>query len=137
MAQKVYKNQIFEYGFSFNQKDVISFAEASGDKNPLHLDEQYAKNSIFKKRILHGFLGGSVFSKVFGTIYPGEGTIYLKQNMSFLKPMFVDTPYVAQFFVLEIISGKKRALIKTEIKDENQNIIITGEALIQHDLIDY
>jgi 3-hydroxybutyryl-CoA dehydratase len=135
MVQRIHKDQVFLYPFSFNQNDVVSFAEASGDKNPLHLDEEYGRKSIFKRRILHGFLGGSIFSKVFGTVFPGEGTIYLKQNMSFLKPMFVNTDYTAKFSVLEVISEKNRALVKTEIIDELNNVIITGEALIQHKII--
>lgn len=122
----------FSYEFIFNQNDVINFAKASGDNNPIHLDEEYAKTSIFKRRILHGFLGGSVFSKVFGTIFPGNGTIYLKQNMSFYKPMFVETNYVAKFTVTDIISEKNRATVKTEIFDSNDELIIGGEALIKH-----
>lgn len=135
MVNNIEKNFIYEYPFSFNQNDVIAFAEASGDKNPIHLDLDYARNTIFKKRILHGFLGGSVFSKVFGTIFPGEGTIYLKQNMSFLKPMFTDTEYTSKFTVIDIFEMKHRALVKTEIIDKQGNTIITGEALIQHNSI--
>lgn len=122
----------FSYEFKFNQKDVINFSEASGDYNPIHLDEEYAKSSIFKRRILHGFLGGSVFSKVFGTIFPGIGTIYLKQNMSFYKPMYVETKYVAKFLITEINSEKNRATVKTEIFDSNGELIVGGEALIKH-----
>ena len=122
----------YEYEFQFTQKDVITFAEATGDKNPIHLDEEYAKNSIFKKRILHGFLGGSIFSKVFGTMFPGAGTIYLKQDMSFYRPMFINTAYKAIFTVYEVFPEKNRALVKTEIKDEDQNLIIGGDALIKH-----
>lgn len=122
----------FKYEFVFNQNDVINFANASGDDNPIHLDDHYAKTTIFKKRIIHGFLGGSVFSKVFGTIFPGKGTIYLKQDMCFYKPMFVETKYVAKFLVTEVISEKNRAIVKTEIFDLNDELIIGGEALIKH-----
>ena len=73
-------NNFYQTSFSFSQNDIIMFAELTGDKNPIHLDEEVAKNTIFGKRILHGFLGASIFSKVFGTIFPGEGTIYIKQN---------------------------------------------------------
>ncbi len=125
----------FEYSFRFTQEDVIKFAEASGDNNPVHLDKEFAKKSIFKRTILHGFLGGSVFSKVFGTINPGFGTIYLKQTMSFYKPMFTLTDYRAVFTVLEVIPEKNRALVKTEILDLENNVIIGGEALIQHESI--
>jgi 3-hydroxybutyryl-CoA dehydratase len=135
MSSSIKGIEQYIYNFSFNQNDVLAFAEASGDKNPIHLDDDYAEKSIFRRRILHGFLGGSVFSKVFGTIFPGEGTIYLKQDMTFLKPMFVDTSYKAVFNVLKIYPLKNRALIKTEIQDNNGTVIITGEAIIQHESI--
>jgi 3-hydroxybutyryl-CoA dehydratase len=125
----------YSYEFIFNQNDVINFAKASGDDNPIHLDDEYAKTTIFEKRILHGFLGGSVFSKVFGTLFPGNGTIYLKQNMSFYKPMFIETNYVAKFKVIEVSSEKNRATVRTEIFDSNNELIIGGEALIKHPLI--
>jgi len=122
----------FEYSFSFTQSDVDSFAEISGDKNPIHLDEAYASKSIFGKRIIHGFLGGSVFSKIFGTIFPGEGTLYLNQTMTFYKPMHTNTPYKATFLVKEIFESKNRALVETKILDSSENTIISGEALIQN-----
>jgi len=127
--------EYFEYSFKFTQEDVIKFAEASGDKNPVHLDKEFAKNTIFKKTILHGFLGGSVFSKVFGTMNPGFGTLYLRQTMSFYKPMFTQIDYKAKFTTIEINKNKHRALVKTEIFDLQENLIITGEALIQHESI--
>jgi 3-hydroxybutyryl-CoA dehydratase len=125
----------FQYKFQFTQGDVIKFADASGDRNPVHLDNEYAKNTIFKRTILHGFLGGSIFSKVFGTINPGFGTIYLKQTMAFYKPMFTLVEYVAIFNVVEIYKDKNRALVKTEIRDSDNNLIIGGDALIQHESI--
>ena len=125
----------FKYKFQFTQEDVIKFADASGDRNPVHLDSEYAKNTIFKKTILHGFLGGSIFSKVFGTINPGFGTIYLKQTMSFYKPMFTLVKYTAVFIVIEVYKEKNRALVETEIRDSDNNLIIGGSALIQHESI--
>jgi 3-hydroxybutyryl-CoA dehydratase len=125
----------YRYDFSFTQNDVQNFAMASGDFNPIHLDDNYARNTVFKRRILHGFLGGSIFSKVFGTLFPGNGTIYLKQSMIFYKPMFTDVNYTAFFEVIDVMKDKNRALVKTEIKDSNEQLIIGGEALIQHDAI--
>jgi len=132
MENKITVGNSYEYEFSFTQNDVIKFADASGDYNPIHLDEEYAKNSIFKRTIIHGFLGGSVFSKVFGTIFPGNGTIYLKQDLSFFKPMFTNTKYVAKFEVVKTDSAKNRAEVTTSIVDELNEIVIKGEALIKH-----
>src|SRR6202453_3253540 len=106
-------NQVFKHSFSFTQQDVEKFAEVTGDKNPIHLDNAYAAQTVFKKPIMHGFMGGSIFSKVFGTLFAGEGTIYLKQSMAFVKPMYVDTDYEAVFTVREIIKEKNRAIIDT------------------------
>lgn len=125
----------FTYKFSYTQDDVNKFAEISGDNNPIHLDEEYASKSIFKRRIIHGFLGGSVFSKVFGTIFPGPGTLYLNQSMSFFKPMFTNIEYTAKFTVKEIIKDKNRAIVETLIIDPNDKIIISGSALIQNENI--
>ena len=122
----------YNYAFSFSQSDVEAFAKASGDFNPIHLDDEYAKKTIFGRTILHGFLGGSVFSKVFGTINPGNGTIYLNQSMSFFRPMFIGERYLATFKVLELITEKSRASLLTEIIDSDGNVVISGTALIQH-----
>lgn len=132
MDKRITVGSSFEYEFLFTQDDVIKFADASGDFNPIHLDEEYAKNSIFKKTIIHGFLGGSVFSKVFGTIFPGNGTIYLKQDLSFFKPMFTNNKYVSKFEVIETDLIKNRAVVKTSILDESNEVVIKGEALIKH-----
>lgn len=132
MDNKITVGSSYEYEFSFTQDEVVKFSDASGDFNPIHLDQEYAKNSIFKRTIIHGFLGGSVFSKVFGTIFPGSGTIYLKQDLSFFKPMFTNSKYVAKFEVIKTDSIKNRAEVTTSILDELNEIVIKGEALIKH-----
>ena len=135
MGKKISVGDKFDYDFSFTNEDVILFSKATGDFNPIHLDSEYAKNTIFKNPIIHGFLGGSVFSKVFGTLYPGNGTIYLKQDLSFFKPMYRLEKYKATFEIMTTNVNKNRALVKTLIIDNKNEIIINGEALIQHPLI--
>ncbi len=132
MGNRIALNSTYEHQFSFSQDDVINFAKVTGDKNPIHLDEEYARNTAFKKRILHGFLGASVFSKVFGTLFPGEGTIYLRQNVTFHKPMYAGIVYEARFTIIETIPEKHRALVKTEIFNGEKELVISGEALIMH-----
>ena len=124
----------FSIEFSFSQDEVEKFARLTGDTNPIHLDQEYAAKTFFKKRILHGFLGASVFSRIFGTLYPGEGTVYLKQELKFLAPMFVDTQYKAIVELIEVIAEKKRARLKTHITDKDNNVIISGEALVQNQI---
>jgi len=132
MADQFFIGKTFDHNFKFKQEDVDNFAKASGDFNPMHLDEEFAKTTIFGRRIVHGFLGGSVFSKIFGTVYPGHGTIYLNQNMVFYKPMFCETDYIAKFTIIKLVLEKNRAIVKTEILDTAGTLIIGGDALIQH-----
>ena len=73
---------------TITDKMVRDFSELVGDKNPIHLDDEYSKNSIFGKRIVHGMLLSSFFSKIIATNYPGEGSIYLKQDLNFKNPDF-------------------------------------------------
>ena len=123
----------YNYTFRFTQKEVELFAQVTGDKNPVHLDADYAAKTMFKRPIMHGFLGGSVFSKIFGTLFPGEGTIYLKQSMSFMRPMFVDTDYEVRMTVKEVVKEKHRANVETVIVDKNTNeVVINGEATVMN-----
>lgn len=124
--------QTYTCEFSYSQDEVFAFAEVTGDKNPLHLDEEFASKTIFKRRIIHGMLGASLFSKVFGTIFPGEGTIYMNQSLNFLRPMYVDEVYKAIFEVKEIFSEKNRAVISTDIFNSAGKPVLTGEATIMN-----
>ncbi|MDZ4664364.1 MAG: MaoC family dehydratase [Bacteroidota bacterium] len=126
-------NDTYTYEFQFSQAEVQAFANATGDKNPVHLDADYAATTMFKKPIMHGMLSASLFSKVFGTLFPGEGTIYLKQSLSFLRPMFVDTVYEAHFTVKEVVVEKNRAVVETVIKDKATGAVCTsGEATVMN-----
>ena len=132
-AVKVETGAVFTHEFSYTQEEVNLFAQVTGDNNPIHTDAEYAATTMFKKPIMHGFLGGSIFSKVFGTLFPGEGTIYLKQSMSFVKPMFVDTMYVATFTVKEVHAEKNRAIVETIISEkETGDATIKGEAVVMN-----
>ena len=123
----------FRHSFSYTQEQVDLYAQVSGDTNPLHIDEEYASKSIFKRRIIHGFLGGSVFTKIFGTLFYADGNVYLKQNMTFLKPMFVDTDYEAIITVKELFPEKNRALMETKIIEKaTGETTTTGEALLMN-----
>ena len=92
----------FKHKFSFTQEQVYIFAQVTGDTNPLHVDPVAGAQSVFGRNIIHGFLGGSVFTKIFGALWKADGHIYMKQTMQWLKPMFVDTEYEAVITVKEI-----------------------------------
>lgn len=123
----------YNHTFRFTQKEVELFAQVTGDKNPVHLDADYAAKTMFKRPIMHGFLGGSVYSKIFGTLFPGEGTIYLKQSMAFMRPMFVDTDYEVRMTVKEVNKEKHRAIVETVTVDKNTgDVVISGEATVMN-----
>lgn len=123
----------FKHRFSYTQEDVNLFAKVTGDTNPLHIDPEAGKASIFGRNIIHGFLGGSVFTKIFGALWKAEGHVYLKQNMQWLKPMFVDTIYEAIITVKEIYPDKNRVLYDCAIYDVNGGEqTFTGEALLMN-----
>ncbi len=118
----------YQENVRFTQKDVNLFADVSGDRNPIHIDEAYAAKTPFGKPIVHGFLAGSVFSKVFGMNWPGEGTIYLYQDMSFRAPVFVEKNYVAKFEIIEHNQERNRATVQCTLEDEEGNQAIIGVA---------
>lgn len=125
--------QTYSHDFKFSQEEVNRFAEVTGDKNPVHLDADFAAKTVFKKPIMHGMLGAALFSKVFGVLFPGEGTIYLKQSLSFLRPMFVDVDYEAVFTVKEVNKEKHRAIVETVIKDKSTGAVCTsGDATVMN-----
>jgi acyl dehydratase len=128
----IQQGDTYLHEFSFTKENVFQFAEVSGDKNPIHLDDDYASRTIFKRRIVHGFLGASIFSKVFGMLFPGEGTIYMSQTLKFMAPMFEDETYTAKFTVLEVFPEKHRARIETLILDKEGKTITSGEAMVMN-----
>jgi acyl dehydratase len=123
-------NQVYIHEFSFTQEQVYQFAMVTGDENPAHTDPVFAAKTIFRKPVMHGMLGAAVLSKVFGTLFPGEGTIYISQNLNFLKPMYAGQIYEAVFTVKELYKNKHRAVIETLIRDKNGRICTSGEATI-------
>jgi len=119
--------------FSFTQEDVNSFAQITGDKNPVHWDAAYAANTVYRKPIIHGVLGASVLSKVLGMEFPGEGTIYLKQEMNFKRPMYVDVVYEAIMTVKEVNVERHQAVIETKIVEkETGKVNLVGDAYIMN-----
>jgi 3-hydroxybutyryl-CoA dehydratase len=113
--------------FTIREEDVVNFSKVVQDYNPIHLDEEYAKNSIFKKRIVHGMLLGGYISSIIANEYPGQGSIYLQQNLSFKNPCYIGDEIEV---IIELIEQKnsKYSLSTKVIKDEL--ILIDGEALI-------
>ena len=115
------------YTQTITDSDVKAFSGISGDKNPVHMDDEYAKNSRYKKRIAHGMLSASFFSALFGTKIPGEGCVYVAQSLRFKRPVYLDDTVVASVIVTSVDLKKKRVFFQTVCKVNNK-IVIDGEA---------
>lgn len=116
---------------AFTDDDVKTFACISLDKNPVHLDEKYAENTIFKGKIVHGFLSGSLISAIIGTILPGEGTIYLNQIMNFRKPVRIGEKIKATVEIVGIREDKGILDLKTYCENEKGELVIDGSAIVK------
>ena len=132
-AATLTKGDRHETHFTFTQDQVAAFAKLTGDANPLHLDAGYAAGTLFKRPIMHGFLSASIFSKVLGMDFPGEGTIYMEQSLRFMRPMFVDREYAATFEIEAHDPEKHTATIHTQVIDvESGKVTIGGEARVMN-----
>ena len=120
----------YELEFQFSQDQVNQFIALTGDDNPLHHDVEYAANTVFKKPIMHGFLSATIFSTILGSHFPGKGTVYVSQTLSFLRPMFVDTPYKGFVKVIAVNEEKKQCTLKTHVLNDRGKIMIKGEATV-------
>ena len=117
------------YSQTVTDADIKEFAGMSGDRNPVHLDEKYAENSRFKKRIAHGLMTASYFSALFGTKIPGEGCVYVSQNLRFKRPVYMGDTVEACVEVLSVDPDKRRVFFSTVCK-VNGKIVTDGDAEI-------
>ena len=115
------------YAQTITDADVKQFAGISGDNNPVHMNEEYANESRFKKRIAHGLLSASFFSALFGTRLPGKGCVYVSQNLDFKKPVYLGDTVTATVTVTDIDIKKKRVFFETKCLVKNR-IVIDGTA---------
>ena len=123
----------FKQKFSYTQDEVDMYAKVSGDTNPLHIDEQAGKESIFGTRIIHGFLGASIFTRIFGTLWYADGTVYMGQSMKWLRPMFTGKEYEGVITVKEIFPEKNRATYTCEVFEADGGAqTIAGEATLMN-----
>ncbi|PUE54815.1 acyl dehydratase [Limnohabitans sp. Rim8] len=115
------------YSQTITDADIKSFAEISGDNNPVHIDDEFAADSQFGRRIAHGLLSSSFFSALFGTKIPGPGCVYVSQSLKFLRPIYLDDTVNASVTIKRIDKQKRRIFFNTvcTVKDK---IMILGKA---------
>ncbi|KVJ03899.1 MaoC family dehydratase [Enterobacter asburiae] len=104
------------YSQTITDSDIKNFAALSGDRNPVHMDDEYAASSRYKKRIAHGMFSTSFFSALFGTKLPGEGCVYVAQNTKFRKPVYIGDTVTATVEVKDIDIEKRRIFFNTYCK---------------------
>ncbi len=109
--------------------DIAAFATLSGDRNPVHLDEAYAKTTRFKGRIAHGLLSASFISTVLASTLPGPGTVYLGQTLSFKRPVRPGDKVEARVTVASVDRDKGTAVLKTQCR-VGDSVVIDGEATV-------
>ena len=118
-----------QYSRKLSETDIEAFANLSGDTNPLHLDEDYAKTTMFKGRIAHGLLSASYISTVIGTKLPGPGCIYISQSLRFKAPVRMGDEVTAKATVIELNPEKRFVTLKTSCAVDGFDVL-TGNATV-------
>ncbi len=113
-----------------SESDIYSYAGITGDFNPAHVNENYAKGTIFKTRIAHGMLTAGFISAILANQLPGPGTIYLKQELSFLAPVHIGDTITAGVEIIELIADKNRVRLKTTCTNQDGVVVLSGEAMV-------
>ncbi|MEW6669693.1 MAG: MaoC family dehydratase [Thermodesulfobacteriota bacterium] len=119
-----------EFSKTVSESDVYLYAGLTGDLNPAHINEEYARNTFFKTRIAHGMLLGGFISAVLGNRLPGPGTVYIRQEMDFLAPVRIGDTVTASVEVMEVLKETKRVRLRTRCVDQKGVTVLDGVALV-------
>lgn len=122
--------QSAEFTKTISESDVYLFAGITGDHNPMHVNDVYAKKSRYKERIVHGMLSSSLISTVIGTKLPGNGSIYVEQKLVFKAPVLFGDTITAVVEIQDIYIEKNRVKLRTYCKNQNDTIVLDGHAII-------
>lgn len=113
-----------------NDEDVRAFAELSGDRNPIHLDEEAAARSRFGRRVAHGMFSAVLISAVLGTRLPGPGTVYLSQTMKFEAPVYLGDEILAEVEVVDMRDDRPVLTLRTTCSNQDGVVVLSGEAVV-------
>ena len=117
------------FGKTITEADVVLFAAVTGDTNPMHLNAEYAKTTVFGERIAHGMLAAGLITKVLGTQLPGPGTIYMSQTLKFRAPVRIGQTVTATVEVMALHPDKHRATLRTVCTVAGE-AVLEGEAYV-------
>lgn len=133
------KKQVLEIGKTasftktISECDIYTYAGVMGDFNPIHINEEEAQKTIFGHRIAHGMLVGGLISTVLGNRLPGEGTVYLEQNLKFNAPVYIGDTCTACAKVTEILNQKKGIYrLETKVFNQNGRTVSEGYAVVKY-----
>jgi len=119
-----------EFTKTISESDIYLYAGVTGDFNPAHINEPYAKNTFFKTRIAHGMLLAGFISGVIGMKLPGPGSIYIRQELKFLAPAHIGDTITARVEVTQMQSEKNRITLRTICTNQENTLVMDGEAMI-------
>lgn len=119
-----------EFTKTISESDVYLYAGVTGDFNPAHIDEVYARQTFFKTRIAHGMLVAGFISAIFGTKLPGPGTVFIRQELNFLAPVRFGDTITARVEVSEILLEKKHVRFKVSCFNQDGKVVLDGESLV-------
>jgi len=126
MAANFTEGMEYTAWFDITKEMVIQFAELTGDKNPIHLDEEYACKTRFKKCIVPGMFIGGLISKIIGMDFPGNGSIYLGQDLKFIKPVYVGDRIHIKCVIESINRDKNNILIANTVFSDDKTVLVKG-----------
>ena len=115
---------------TISEYDVYAFAGVTGDFNPVHVNAEFAKNSLFKQRIAHGMISAGLITAVLGTELPGIDTIYMNQELSFLAPVLYGDTLTATVECIEKDDKKHRIIFHTTVTNQNDKLVTDGKARV-------
>ncbi len=119
-----------EFSKTISEADIYLFAGITGDLNPFHVNEEYAKQTFFKGRIAHGMLLAGFISTVVGCYLPGPGAIYVKQDLKFLAPARIGDTITAKAVVTEVMEEKNRIVMDTFCLNQDGEKVLDGQAMM-------
>jgi len=130
LFEELQVGQTASMGKTITEADILMYAAVSTDTNPIHIDAEAAKSSIFGERIAHGMLSAGLISAVLGTRLPGPGSLYMRQSLRFAAPVRIGDTVKATVTVTALNPEKKRATLST-VCTVRGDVVIDGEAYIQ------
>jgi len=119
-----------EFGKTVSESDIYLYAGVTGDFNPAHINEVYAKKTYFKTRIAQGMMTAGFISGLLGIRLPGPGTIYIRQELDFLAPVHIGDTITARVEVIEILKEKNRVTVRTSCVNQDGTLVLDGKAVV-------